>query len=386
MSPTSRRIGLAAAGLAVVTGCAALYLYLAKAPSPAVRTGGRAGVPVSVAVASRQDVPIYLTGIGSVQAYFTIDIHAKVDGELQDVLFTEGQRVKKGDALAKIDPRLYQAALDQAKAKRAQDAAMIVAAEKDLARAKTLSLKSFDTQQNVDQLQAKVDQLKAFIVADEAAMEMAQAQFDYTTIIAPSDGRIGIRLVDPGNMLRSSDAKSIATLVLAQPAAVVFTLPATNLDDVRAAMQRGPVEVTAFDQDNRVSLSTGKLLLIDNVIDQASGTIRLKAIFPNEDEALWPGEFVNARVLAETRRNAIAVPASAVQRGAQGLLAWVVGKDNTAEARPIEVGPASGDLTIVTKGLSEGDRVITAGQYKLRPKSPVVTAASSSLSTLRAEK
>jgi membrane fusion protein, multidrug efflux system len=366
------RIGAIAAGLIILVGAAPLYFHLTRAPSSAVRAGGRAGVPVSVAVASRQDVPIYLTGIGTVQAYFTVDIHAKVDGELQEVLFTEGQHVRKGDVLAKIDPRLYQAALDQAKAKRAQDAAALVAAEKDLARAKTLALKSFDTQQNVDQLQAKADQLKAAIHADEALIETAQAQFDYTTIIAPSDGRIGIRLVDPGNMVRASDSKSLATLVLTQPSAVVFTLPAVGLDDVRAAMRRGPVEVTAFDQDNRVVLSTGKLLLIDNMIDQATATIRLKAMFANEEDTLWPGEFVNARLLVDTRRNALAVPAAAIQRGPQGLLAWIVGTNNIAEPRPIEVGPTTGDLTIVTKGVSEGDRVVTAGHYKLQPKTPVV--------------
>jgi membrane fusion protein, multidrug efflux system len=366
------RIGAIAAGLIILLGAAALYFHLTRAPSSAVRAGGRAGVPVSVAVASRQDVPIYLTGIGTVQAHFTVDIHAKVDGELQEVLFTEGQHVRKGDVLAKIDPRLYQAALDQAKAKRAQDAAALVAAEKDLARAKTLALKSFDTQQNVDQLQAKADQLKAAIHADEALIETAQAQFDYTTIIAPSDGRIGIRLVDPGNIVRASDSKSLATLVLTQPSAVVFTLPAVGLDDVRAAMRRGPVEVTAFDRDNRVVLSTGKLLLIDNMIDQATATIRLKAMFANEEDTLWPGEFVNARLLVDTRRNVLAVPAAAIQRGPQGLLAWIVGTNNTAEPRPIEVGPTTADLTIVTKGVSEGDRVVTAGHYKLQPKTPVV--------------
>jgi multidrug efflux system membrane fusion protein len=367
------RIGAIAAGLVILVGAAALYFHLTRAPSPAVRAGGRAGVPVSVAVASRQDVPIYLTGIGTVQAYFTIDIHAKVDGELQEVLFTEGQHVRKGDVLARIDPRLYRAALDQAKAKRAQDAAALVAAEKDLARAKALALKSFDTQQNVDQLQAKADQLKAAILADEALIETAQAQFDYTTIIAPSDGRIGMRLVDPGNMVRASASKSLATLVLTQPSAVVFTLPAVGLDDVRAAMRRGPIEVTAFDQDNRVALSTGKLLLIDNTIDQATATIRLKAMFANEGDTLWPGQFVNARLLVDTRRNALAVPAAAIQRGPQGLLAWIVGTNDTAEPRPIEVGPTTGDLTIVTKGVSEGDRVVTAGHYKLQPKIPVVT-------------
>jgi multidrug efflux system membrane fusion protein len=363
--------------LILLIGGVAAYFHFVQtpAPPPAPRGGGRSAVPVSVAVASRQDVPIYLTGIGSVQAYYTIDIHAKVDGELQEVLFAEGQHVKKGDVLAKIDPRLYQAALDQAKAKRAQDAATLIAAEKNLGRAKALALKSFDTQQNVDQQQAKVDQLKASILADEALIETAQTQFDYTTILAPCDGRIGIRLVDPGNMVRASDSKSLATLVLTQPSAVLFTLPATSLGEVREALKRGPVEVTALDQNNRIALATGKLLLIDNVIDQAASAIRLKALFPNDDEALWPGDFVNARILVETRRNALVVPSSAVQSGPHGLFTWVVAGDNTVEPRPIEVGSAIDDLTIVAKGLADGDRVVTAGHYKLQVKARVVMAS-----------
>jgi membrane fusion protein, multidrug efflux system len=368
---------LGAVSLSILAVAGAFYWYRAEDAEPArgPRGGGRAAAPVSVAVASRQDVPIYLTGIGSVQAYFTIDIRAKVDGELQEVLFTEGQRVKKSDVLAKIDPRLYQAALDQAKAKRAQDAAALVAAEKDLARARTLALKSFDTQQNVDQLQAKVDQLKASILADEALIETAQTQFDYTTIVAPSDGRIGMRLIDPGNMIRASDSKSLATLVLNQPSAVLFTLPATSLGEVREAMKRGPVEVTAFDQNNRIALATGKLVLIDNVIDQAAAAIRLKALFPNDDDALWPGDFVNARILVETRRKALTVPSAAVQSGPKGLFTWVVASNNTVEPHPIEVGPATDDLTIIAAGLTEGDRVVTAGQYKLQAKAPVVMAS-----------
>jgi multidrug efflux system membrane fusion protein len=375
MSTRLRRFGAIAAGLVVVAGGAALYFHSVQPPSSPARGGGAAGVPVSVAVAGRQDVPIHLTGIGSVQAYFTVDIHAKVDGELQEVLFTEGQHVHKGDVLAKIDPRLYRAALDQTQARRAQDAATLNGAEKDLARAKGLALKSFDTQQNVDQQQAKVDQLKAAILADEAAIEAAQAQFDYATIVAPSDGRIGIRLVDPGNMIRASDSRSLATLVLTQPATVVFSLPATALGEVRAALKRGPVEVTAFDQNNRSALATGNLLLIDNIIDQAAAAIRLKAQFPNEDDALWPGDFVNARILVETRRGALVVPNSAVQSGPRGLFVWVVGADNAVEPRPIEVGPATDNLTIIAAGLSEGERVVTAGQYKLRPKAPVVMAS-----------
>src|ERR1700719_1573137 len=192
------RLGAIAAGLVILVSGAALYFHLTRAPSPTVRAGGRAGVPVSVAVASRQDVPIYLTGIGTVQAYLTVDIHAKVDGELQEVLFTEGQHVRKGDVLAKIDPRLYQAALDQAKAKRAQDAALLTAAEKDLARFKALVLKAVESQQNVDRQQGTVDQLKAAIDADAAMIETAQTNLDYTNITAPSDGRMCMRLVDPG--------------------------------------------------------------------------------------------------------------------------------------------------------------------------------------------
>jgi multidrug efflux system membrane fusion protein len=375
MSTRLRRIGAIAAGLVIVAGGAALYFQSVQPPSSPARSGGAAGVPVSVAVAGRQDVPIYLTGIGSVQAYFTVDIHAKVDGELQEVLFTEGQHVHKGDVVAKIDPRLYRAALDQTQARRAQDAATLNGAEKDLARAKGLALKSFDTQQNVDQQQAKVDQLKAAILADEAAIEAAQALFDYTTIVAPSDGRIGIRLVDPGNMIRASDSKSLATLVLTQPATVVFSLPATALGEVRAALKRGPVEVTALDQNNRAALANGNLLLIDNVIDQSAAAIRLKALFPNEDDALWPGDFVNARILVDTRRGALVVPSSAIQSGPQGLFAWVVGNDNTVEPRAIEVGPATDSLTIIAGGLAEGERIVTAGHYRLRAKARVVMAS-----------
>jgi multidrug efflux system membrane fusion protein len=323
-------------------------------------------VPVTVAVAAKQDVPVYLTGIGAVQAWFTVKVHPQVDGKLEDVLFTEGQHVKKGDVLARIDPRLFQAALDQAKAKKAQDEAMLVAADKDLTRGRMLITRNAVSEQVVDQEVAKVEQLKAAIAADAAAIETAQAQLDYTTITAPHDGRIGMRLVDPGNLVRASDPGGIAMLTMMQPTAVVFTLPSRVLPDVRAAMGRGPVEVTAFDQNNREALAIGTLLLVDNTVDQATSTIRLKASFPNEDDKLWPGDFVNARLLVETRKNVIALPSSAVQRGQQGLFAWIVTDKNTAEPHPIEVGPISGNLTIVTAGVNEGERVVTDGQYKLQ--------------------
>jgi multidrug efflux system membrane fusion protein len=332
-------------------------------------------VPVRIAIVSRQDVPIYLTGLGTVQASFTVGIHSQVDGKLQEVLFTEGQHVKKGDVLAKIDPRLFQAALDQAKAKKAQDQAQLTSAEKDLARSKTLVLSNITSQQIVDQQQAKVDQLKAAIAADEAMIQTAQTQLEYTTITAPSDGRMGVRLVDPGNIVHANDQGSLATLVLMQPTAVMFTLPARYLDDVRDAMARGPVEVTAYDQDNRRALATGKLLLVDNVIDQATATIRLKAMFPNEDEKLWPGEFVNAHVLLDTRGNAVVVPSAAVQRGPQGLFVWTVTAKNLAEPRPIEVGPTYEGLTVVASGLSGGERIVTDGQYKLQRDAPVTVTS-----------
>ena len=332
-------------------------------------------MPVRVAIVGRQDVPIYLNGLGTVQASFTVGIHSQVDGKLQEVLFTEGQHVKKGDVLAKIDPRLFQAALDQAKAKKAQDQAQLTSAEKDLARSKTLVLSNITSQQIVDQQQAKVDQLKAAIAADEAMIQTAQTQLEYTTITAPSDGRMGVRLVDPGNIVHANDQGSLATLVLTQPTAVMFTLPARYLDDVRDAMARGPVEVTAYDQDNRRALATGKLLLVDNVIDQATATIRLKAMFPNEDEKLWPGEFVNAHVLLDTRGNAVVVPSAAVQRGPRGLFVWTVTAKNLAEPRPIEVGPTYEGLTVVASGLSGGERIVTDGQYKLQRDAPVTVTS-----------
>jgi membrane fusion protein, multidrug efflux system len=362
-------------GILAAAGWLAAHQFGGSVNTRESRPAARANVPVTVVVATRSDLPIYLTGLGIVQASYTVAIHSQVDGKLQDVNFVEGQHVKKGDVLARIDPRLFQAALDQAKAKRAQNAALLLGAEKDFIRAKTLAEKNAGSQQNVDQQQTKVEQLKASIEADEAAIATAQTQLDYTTITAPSDGRIGVRQVDPGNLVRVSDAGAIATLVLVHPSAVSFTLPARVLNDVREAMGRGPVEVTAFDQDNRRVLGIGTLLLIDNLINQATATIRLKAMFPNDDESLWPGDFVNARLLLEIRKNTLVIPSSAVQRGPQGLFAWVINDRNTAQVSKIEIGPTTGNLTVITSGLADGDRVVTDGQYKLQVNAPVTVNA-----------
>jgi membrane fusion protein, multidrug efflux system len=333
---------------------------------PAEASRSRApAVPVSVASVGRQDVPIYLVGLGTAQATFTVGIHSQVDGKLQDVLFKEGQHVKKGDVLAKIDPRLFQAALDAAKAKKAQDQAQLVSLQKDLTRFQTLGSKGFETQQNLDQQQGKVDTMKATIAADEAQIETAQTQLDYTDICAPSDGRMGVRLIDPGNVVRASDTASIAMLVLTQPAAVMFTLPADTLDNVREAQKRGAVEVIAYDRDNKRALSTGTLATIDNVIDPATATYKLKATFANADEKLWPGEFVNARLHLDTLRDALIVPDAAIQRGPNNLFVWAISDDNTATMKPVKVGPSTGGMTVVTSGLKGVERVVTGGQYKL---------------------
>jgi multidrug efflux system membrane fusion protein len=365
---------IAVCGAAILAGIL-FYWYWSQGPDPAHAARSRAAVPVSVASASRADVPIYLTGLGTVQALYTVAIHAQVDGKLQDVFFKEGQRVNKGDVLAKIDPRLYQAALDQAKARKAQDDASLIAAQKDFARFQTLVLKNAETQQNLDQQQAKVDQSKAAIDADVAAIETAQTNLDYTDVKATTDGRMGVRMVDPGNIVHASDQGAIAILMQTEPTAVTFTLPSQTLDNVRAAMANGTVEVAAYDRNNVRLLSTGSLSTIDNLIDPATATYRLKATFANADEKLWPGEFVNARLLLETRKNAIVIPPLAVQRGPHGLFAWVVKPDNTVEPRPIQTSTTTGNATIITSGLDDGERVVTDGQYKLQTNAPVTITA-----------
>jgi multidrug efflux system membrane fusion protein len=356
--------------LALAAGLAGYFTWRGAKPAQASR-GQPPAVPVSVASVVRKDVPIYLTGLGTAQATFTVGIHSQVDGKLQDVFFKEGQHVKKDDLLAKIDPRQFQAALDLAKAKKAQDEATLTGLQKDLDRFHTLGSKGYETQQNVDQQQAKVDTTKATVVADEATIETAQTQLDYTDIKAPSDGRMGVRMVDPGNIVRASDPGAIAVLVQTQPAAVMFTLPAQTLDTVREAAKRGTVEAVAYDRDNRNVLSVGTLQTIDNLIDQTTASYRLKATFSNADEKLWPGEFVNIRLLVDTRANALVVPNAAIQRGPKGMFVWAVTEKSTATPKPVQTGPSVDDITIVDAGVGDGERVVTGGQYKLKSGAPV---------------
>jgi membrane fusion protein, multidrug efflux system len=370
-----RRILFYCAVLIAVAATGTWYLHQGPDPVRAARSSTPGAVPVTIATATKRDLPIYLTGLGAVQASFTVGIRSQVDGKIEEVLFTEGQQVKKGDLLVKIDPRLYQAALDQAKARKMQDQAQLDNARLDLDRMSRLVATNAASKQQADTARALVEQLNATVKADQAAIDTAQTQLDYTSITASSDGRMGVRIIDPGNVVRAADSSIIATLTLTKPAAVVFTLSARSLGDVRDAMARGPVEVIAYSQDNTGVLSKGTLLLIDNFVDQASATMRLKAMFANEDERLWPGDFVNARVLLEVRRDVVTIPAAAIQRGPDGIFTWVVTLADSAEVRAITSGPTTGDQTIVFKGLADGERVVVDGQYKLRPNSRVIVNA-----------
>jgi membrane fusion protein, multidrug efflux system len=359
----SRIVAFTIAGFiaaAVVAGAA--YSWWTK---PKAQAATPPAIPVIMAAAGQQDVPIYYGALGTVMALNTVSIRAQVTGQIVSIDFRQGQDVKKGDVLAKIDPAPFKAALDQAVAKKAQDQALLIDAQKDLERFKTLVVKNVETQQNVDAQQAKVDQLKATVDADQAAIEAAQTQLNFTTIAAPIDGVVGFRQIDIGNIIHTTDANPLTVLTQIQPCVAVFTLPQDDLGPVHEAMLHGEVEVLAFDQDDVQQLAQGRLLLIDNQIDQGTSTIRLKAEFPNQDGRLWPGEFVRIRVLVMTRKDAVTVPAVAVQRGPDGLYTWVIKPDNTVEQRPIQALTVSENLAVVTKGLSPGEHVVTDGQSRL---------------------
>ncbi len=360
--------------LTIVLGVAGYIWHVAPAPKP--KAASAQPLAVSAVSAMKQDIPVLLSGIGTVQALNTVQLRSRVDGTLDQVNFQEGQRVKKDEVLAAIDPRLFQAALDQAKAKKAQNEAQLVSDQKDLERARQLSEQKFASVQSVDQLTAKAAVDRALIQADEAMIKTAETNLSYTAITAPFSGRVGLRAVDPGNIVRANDTTAfIATLTQQHPIAVIFTLPEVDLGAVRAAQRAGEVPVIAYDQDGTKPIAKGKLAVIDNLVDQASGTIRLKAIFENEDEALWPGQYTPVRVQTGIKRNAITVPVNAIQRGPGGLYVWLVSPDQRAIMTPIEAGPAFEGVTAVEKGLAEGDQVIMSNYYRLQPNKPVKTDA-----------
>jgi multidrug efflux system membrane fusion protein len=372
--------------VAIVAVAVVIFVWrvVVRKPADAAVRVSTPPVLVETATVAQSDVPIYLQGLGTVQAFYTVTVTARVDGELQKVAFTEGQMVKKGDLLAQIDPRPNQAAYEQAVAVKAKDAAMLENARRDLERYKILQPQDLASKQTVDTARATVDQLMAQVKVDQALIDNAHTQLEYTHIVSPINGRTGIRLVDPGNIVHAADTTGIVVVTQLQPISVIFTLPEEDLGAVSAALSAGEVKVVTLSRDGAQELDQGTLSLIDNEISQATGTARLKAIFGNEKNTLWPGQFVNARVLVRTDRNALTLPSSAVQHGPNGPFTYVVKSDSTVEARPLEIGEDSGGLTIVKKGLALNERVVTTNQYRLQPGARVRSAAASGEDTAAA--
>jgi multidrug efflux system membrane fusion protein len=333
-------------------------------------------VPVAVAPAKLENMPVYLVGLGNVTPLNAVSVKSRVDGQLTQVTFKEGQHVKKGQLLAVIDPRPFEVQLSQAQATLFRDQAQLRDARLNYQRFRDLLQQSGAmSQQQVDTQAALVDQYEGAVRNDQAQINNAKLQLVYCHITSPIDGRIGLRLVDPGNMVHASDQNPMLVVTQLQPITVIFTLPEDQLPEVARQMRRGTLEVDAYSRDDQTKLATGRLLTIDNEIDQTTGTGRLKAEFPNLDNALWPNQFVNVHLLLQTIKNALVVPAAAVQRGPQGTFAYVVKQDKTVEVRPVTIAMTQGTESAISQGLNSGDMVVTDGQDKLQAGSHVETRA-----------
>ena len=367
------RLAMAGLSLLVIAGVGAAFWYRPAPSSDAARGRGRSdAIPVLAAAARKADVPIYLDGLGTVQAFQTVTVKPQVDGKLIELRFAEGQDVTAGDVLARIDPTLYQAALDQALGKLAQDQATLANARVDLARYQKLAASAYSTAQQADTQKALVAQLEAQTRQDQAQVDQARAQLAYATLTAPIDGRTGIRHVDVGNVVRASDATGIVVITTLRPISVVFTLPQQSLPEIAKAMREGKPAVLATNHGagllasvGPTPLDRGTLTVLDNQVDQATGTIKLKAVFPNADLKLWPGGFVGVRLRVDTARDAITVPDAAVQRGPRGSFLYVIGADGTVTRRDITVGHEDAQAAIITDGLREGELVVTDGASRL---------------------
>ena len=338
----------------------------AQKSAAAART---AAVPVTIAPVEKADFPVYLTGLGTVQGFNTVVVRTRVDGQIDKIAFKEGQLVKQGDLLAQIDPRPYQATLDQAKAKKAQDEANLANANLDLQRYTKLG--EFATRQQTDTQRSTVTQLTAQLAADDAAIFNAQTQVDYTTVKAPISGVAGLRQIDMGNIVNASTQTGIVTIAQIEPIAVIFTAPEDQLPFINEAQSTEPLKVIALTTDGKKTLSEGVLSVVNNQVDTTSGTIRLKAVFDNKNHALWPGQSVSTRLLVTTLKDATVVPDDAVQHGVDGLYAFAVNQDNKAELRKITVSKSIDGRSVIDQGLTPGQRVIVAGQYKVQPGSTV---------------
>jgi membrane fusion protein, multidrug efflux system len=363
------RKGAIAATTILAVAAAAGVPYLVHNTAPAAEAPATPpaapGIPVTAGAVTAADVPVFLNGIGAVQAFNNVNIKPRVDGEIVNVAFAEGQEVKAGAPLIQIDPRPFQAALDQAMAQKEKDEAQLAGAQADLTRYAQLVPSGFQTKQSYDQQKAQVGQLQAAIKADEALIETARLNLGYTDIRAPISGRLGMRLVDIGNIVHGNDATGLVTITQTKPIFVSFTLPQEHLHKIHEKQATGELRVVAYGGDNKTKLAEGKLTVIDNTVDQATGTIHLKATFPNDDERLWPGEFVNARLILSVRKGVPTVPAQTVQDGPNGNYAYVIKEDGTVERRPVDVASVQDGIAVIAKGLSPGENVVIEGQYRL---------------------
>ncbi len=366
-------------GLVIVVGVVFGYTKLrankgaaGDAPAGSASAAMNRPVPVVLGTVESKDTPIYLQGLGTVTAFYTVTVKSQVDGRLDKVLFKEGQSVKKGDVIAQVDPRPFAIALASAEAALAKDTSTAKNAKLNLDRYQTLVQQKLIPEQQFTDQRAALDQAEAQVATDKAQIDNARLQLDYARITSPIDGVTGARQVDPGNIIHASDANGLVIITQLDPIAVFFTLPQDDLPRVAEAMSHGPLTVDAFSRDGDVNLGSGTVTLIDNQINTSTATIRLKATFPNPDHKLWPNQFVKARLLLKQARGAIVVPAVVVQRGPQGTFAYVVKDDQSVEMRPVEVELTQGDLAIIAKGLSGGEKVVVDGQFQLRPGSKVV--------------
>ena len=342
--------------------------------TPPVTASGPAAVPVIAGTATARDLPVWLSGIGTVTPLNAVDVKVRVDGQLQSVAFTEGEEVAAGQVLAQIDPRPYQALLAQAQANRQRDLAQFANAQQEVARAGKLMNAGAGTSQNFDTMKAQQAALQATLDADQATIDSARLNLEFTRVVSPLAGRVGLRQIDPGSILHASDAAGLVTVTEMAPIAVLFSLPQDELDMVASGQRAGPLPVSVDTRDGSKHIADGHLVFINSSVDQTNGQIQLKAVFDNPDRALWPGEFVSARVLVRTDRNATAVPAQAVLTGENGLYVYVLKPDNTVDPQPVTAGPTVTGFTEIRSGLAPGRRVILDGQSRLAPGSHVTVA------------